>query len=119
MRRWSEEFQAPRNEVRLARLDLVDGQRESLPPGLYYLELNAPQVKARNAEYRPSRYMFVKSQLNLTLKQTRSEAWSGPRTWPAASRWPVCLSRCTRSPDQLEPVASRTPTGCCWSRICR
>jgi uncharacterized protein YfaS (alpha-2-macroglobulin family) len=74
VRKWSRQIQAPRNEVRLARLDLTREDGEPLPPGIYYLVLDAPEVQARAGDYQPSRYMFVRSRLNLTLKQTRTEA---------------------------------------------
>lgn len=72
--RWTLELKAPRNQLRLARLDLEDGQEKALPPGLYYLELSAPEIRAAMAKYQPERYMFIKSRLNLTLKQTETEA---------------------------------------------
>jgi uncharacterized protein YfaS (alpha-2-macroglobulin family) len=74
MRSWSQKVEAPRNKAQLDRLDLVDGTGRPLPSGLYYLQLSAPEVQRSQRDYRPSRYMFVKSGLNLTLKQTRSEA---------------------------------------------
>jgi uncharacterized protein YfaS (alpha-2-macroglobulin family) len=74
VRRWTQRVQAPRNTVRLARLDLLDDTGDPLSPGIYYLQLNAPEVAAKDRAYQPSRYMFVKSRLNLVLKQTRSEA---------------------------------------------
>jgi len=73
VRSWSQKVTAPRNQARLFRFDLADEKGRPLPPGLYYLQLSAPEVK-KGPNYRPSRYMFVKSRLNLTLKQTRSEA---------------------------------------------
>jgi uncharacterized protein YfaS (alpha-2-macroglobulin family) len=72
VRRWSQEVSVPRNEVHLARIDLVDDQDEPLPPGLYYLQLTSPQVE-KPPDYKPERFMFVKARLNLTLKQTRTE----------------------------------------------
>ena len=74
VRHWTQKVQAPRNQVRLARLDLIGGGGKPLPPGLYYLGLTAPEVKEKRRDYQPSRYMFVKSRLNLVLKQTRAEA---------------------------------------------
>ncbi|MGC9332989.1 MAG: Ig-like domain-containing protein [Anaerolineae bacterium] len=75
VRAWSRKVQAPRNEARLARIRLVDAEGEPLPPGLYYVELTSPEIQSVKATAdRVSRYMFVKSRLNLTLKQTRSEA---------------------------------------------
>jgi hypothetical protein len=68
VRRWSQEVEAQRNEVQLARVDLVDDQEEPLPPGLYYLQLTAPQVE-KPPDYKPERFMFVKARVNLTLKQ--------------------------------------------------
>ncbi|MCL7451450.1 MAG: Ig-like domain-containing protein [Anaerolineae bacterium] len=75
VRAWSRRVQAPRNEARLARLLLVDGEGDPLPPGLYYVQLTAPEIQSLSTtSSKLSRYMFVKSRLNLTLKQTRSEA---------------------------------------------
>lgn len=74
IRRWTQRVQAPRNQVRLARLELRTGDGQDLPPGLYYLQMSAPEVKQKTRDYRPSRYMFLKSRLNLVLKQTRTEA---------------------------------------------
>jgi uncharacterized protein YfaS (alpha-2-macroglobulin family) len=70
---WSLKVKPPRNEARLARLDLTGAKGQALPPGLYYLQLSAPEVKALVSDYKPARYMFVKSRLNLTLKQTQTE----------------------------------------------
>jgi uncharacterized protein YfaS (alpha-2-macroglobulin family) len=74
VRSWAVTVKPPRNQARLARLDLTDAKRQALPPGLYYLVLSAPEAKAESRDYRPSQYMFVKSRLNLTLKQTQAEA---------------------------------------------
>ncbi len=73
VRHWSQKVRVPRNEVHLIRLDLADSEGTPLPPGLYYLLLSAPEAKDFRPDYRPSRYMFVKSRLNLTLKQTQTE----------------------------------------------
>jgi uncharacterized protein YfaS (alpha-2-macroglobulin family) len=74
VRTWTQKVSAPRNQLSLARLPLTEDGKQPLPPGLYYLELSAPEIQAKNRDYRPSRYMFVKSQLSLVLKQTGSEA---------------------------------------------
>ena len=55
------------------RFELTDAKDQPLPAGLYYLLLKAPEVQKMPGG-RPSRYMFVKSGVNLTLKQSRSEA---------------------------------------------
>ena len=73
VRAWSQKVQAPRNEVGVTRLDLVDDDGQALPPGLYYVELTSPDLPKRR-DRRPARYLFSKSRLNLTLKQSRSEA---------------------------------------------
>jgi uncharacterized protein YfaS (alpha-2-macroglobulin family) len=74
VRRWTQKVQAPRNKSGLQRIALVDDEGEPLPPGLYYLEMSAPEIKANVKSYRPERFMFLKSALNLTLKQARTEA---------------------------------------------
>lgn len=73
VRSWTLPVKPPANEARLVRLDLTADGGEPLPPGLYYLQLSAPEVLVlRNGQ--PSRYMFVKSGINLALKQTPTEA---------------------------------------------
>ena len=75
VRAWSLKVSPPRNQPQLRAVNLRTGQNEPLPPGLYYLQLTAPESRAAaEGDYRPSRYMFVKSRLNLALKQTLSEA---------------------------------------------
>ncbi|MGQ9600094.1 MAG: Ig-like domain-containing protein [Anaerolineae bacterium] len=74
IRQWTQSVQAPRNQVRLACLDLRTGDGQDLPPGLYYLQMSAPEIKQKARDYQPSRYMFIKSALNLVLKQGRTEA---------------------------------------------
>jgi alpha-2-macroglobulin len=74
VRQWTRRLQAPRNRLQLAGFDLLGEGDKALEPGLYYLELTAPEVREANPYYQPSRYMFVKSRLHLSLKQTRSEA---------------------------------------------
>ena len=71
--RWLVQGETARNESHLLRLNLADADGVDLPPGLYYLEMRAPEIKARVTEYEPARYMFVKSRLNLALKQGQNE----------------------------------------------
>ncbi len=73
IRRWSQPVNAPRNEYRLVRLALTDAQGQELPPGLYYVQMQAPEVLRRDPKRAPQRYMFIKSRLNLTLMQSRYE----------------------------------------------
>ncbi len=75
VRAWSRKVNPPRNQVQLQAIRLRTEEGEPLPPGIYYLLLTAPEVKAAgDGASEPSRYMFVKSRLNLALKQTLSEA---------------------------------------------
>ncbi len=74
VRRWSAPVTPPRNVNRLIRLDMVDANAQQLPPGIYYLELTAPEVRSYDPEARPARYIFIRSRVNLTLKETRTES---------------------------------------------
>jgi uncharacterized protein YfaS (alpha-2-macroglobulin family) len=74
VRQWTQIVEGERNQFGMARVDLVDEAGDALRAGLYYVELSAPEVRERVKEYQPSRYMFVRSRLNLTLKQSRTQA---------------------------------------------
>jgi uncharacterized protein YfaS (alpha-2-macroglobulin family) len=74
VRSWSRRVGGARNEDHLARFELVPEGGAPLPPGVYYVELASPQVAEINRDYEPGKFMFVKSALNLALKQTRTEA---------------------------------------------
>ncbi|MFC2045934.1 Ig-like domain-containing protein [Chloroflexota bacterium] len=73
VRGWSQKVEVPRNEAHVARLDLVKDEDVPLTPGLYYVQLTAPEVE-KAADYRPESFMFVKERVNLTMKQTGAEA---------------------------------------------
>jgi uncharacterized protein YfaS (alpha-2-macroglobulin family) len=76
VRSWNLKVSPPRNRATLAQIALTAADGEVLPPGLYYLQLSAPEARAEvsGRSYKPSTFMFVRSRLNLTLKQTQSEA---------------------------------------------
>ncbi len=74
VRRWSAPVTPPRNKGRLMGLSLVDADGKQLPPGIYYLQLTSPETQQYSPKAGPARYIFVRSRVNLTLKQTRTEA---------------------------------------------
>ena len=65
--RWSIPVEAELNRIAYARTDVTE-EVGGLAPGLYYLELSAPEVE------RPSRQLLILSRTNLTLKVGQSEA---------------------------------------------
>lgn len=73
VRQWSEEVDAPLNETGMLSTKVASEEGGALAPGLYYLEVSAPEVKER-PYWRPSRQLMVVSRLNLTLKQGETEA---------------------------------------------
>jgi len=73
IRRWSVEVSAPSNKATMTRLELTDAEGNDLPPGLYYVELTAPEVRRRWPDQKPERLMLVRSRLHLVLKQSRNE----------------------------------------------
>ncbi|TEU13439.1 MAG: hypothetical protein E3J21_18660, partial [Anaerolineales bacterium] len=72
VRHWSKEVSAPLNETRIVGTAVESEEGAGLPPGLYYLEVTAPEVAERGRK--PSRVMMVVSGLNLALKQSQTEA---------------------------------------------
>ncbi|MBN1137508.1 MAG: Ig-like domain-containing protein [Anaerolineae bacterium] len=73
IRSWSQPVKPPRNTGTLFRFELTDAEDQPLPSGLYFLQLTAPEVQ-KMPNGRPSRYIFIKSGVNLTYKQTNDEA---------------------------------------------
>lgn len=74
VRRWSTPVDPPRNTARLIRLDLTDANGEQLPPGIYLLKVIAPEVQRYDINARPAQHVFIRSRINLTMKQTRTES---------------------------------------------
>ncbi|MHB1318107.1 MAG: Ig-like domain-containing protein, partial [Anaerolineae bacterium] len=74
VRQWSVYPDAPRNASALRGIAIVDAQGEQLPPGIYYLELSAPEVMARSDDARPEGFTLVRSATNLVLKQALTES---------------------------------------------
>ncbi len=74
VRSWATPVESPRNTSGLVRVDMVDANAEQLPPGIYLLRMSAPEVLLYDSDARPVQHVFVRSRLNLTLKQTRTEA---------------------------------------------
>jgi len=72
VRRWSKEVSAPLNKTRITGTVVESEEGAGLAPGLYYLEVTAPEVAERKEK--PSRVVMVVSRLNLTLKQSQTEA---------------------------------------------
>ncbi len=74
VRAWDMEAAPLRNTSELRRVDLVTDSGEKLPPGIYYLSMTSPEVIKHNPNMRPVTYVFIRSHINLTLKQTASES---------------------------------------------
>ncbi|MGD9099100.1 MAG: Ig-like domain-containing protein, partial [Anaerolineae bacterium] len=72
LRRWVENADAERNESALAWLQLAGPEGGALPPGIYYLEMTAPELV--HYEYGTSRHILVVSKTQLTLKIAQREA---------------------------------------------
>ncbi|NOZ27762.1 MAG: hypothetical protein GXP39_06885 [Chloroflexi bacterium] len=73
VRAWSVVVDVPPNELHTWQGFLTDADEQPLPPGLYLLELGAPEIRYTETR-RPSRQLLVISKLNLTLKHTNTEA---------------------------------------------
>ncbi|MGC9396859.1 MAG: Ig-like domain-containing protein, partial [Anaerolineae bacterium] len=74
VRSWAMPVDSPRNTSGLVRVDMVDANAEQLPPGIYLLRMSAPEVLRYDNDARPAQHVFIRSRLNLTLKQTLTEA---------------------------------------------
>jgi uncharacterized protein YfaS (alpha-2-macroglobulin family) len=73
VRQWSEAADAPLNQTGILSTKVASEEGGTMAPGLYYLELTAPEVL--ELPYgRPSSQIMVVSRLNLTLKQGETEA---------------------------------------------
>lgn len=72
LRQWSQAIEAPLNKTAATPIDLAPGGG-TLPPGLYLLDVNSPQLRADYGPY-ARRHVLVVSNINLTLKTSGSEA---------------------------------------------
>jgi len=73
VRQWSEDADTPLNQMGLLSTKVASEEGGIMAPGLYYLELTAPEVQEL-PYWRPSKQIMVVSRLNLTLKQGETEA---------------------------------------------
>jgi hypothetical protein len=71
LREWTLPVDAPLNESRYALVSLAEGGG-ALPPGLYFLEASAPEVR-RQEWWEPSRHVLVVSRIHLTQKLAQRE----------------------------------------------
>ena len=70
LRQWSAEVEAPLNQVALLPMSITLETGERLAPGLYYLEVGAPDL----AQDERSRHIMIVSTANAMFKQTETEA---------------------------------------------
>ena len=69
LRKWRETVDAPLNERKYARIDLVEGGG-ALQPGFYLIELDSPDLKDRDWK---ERHLLIVSTVNLTIKSAQDE----------------------------------------------
>ncbi|HNS51882.1 MAG TPA: Ig-like domain-containing protein [Anaerolineae bacterium] len=74
VRSWTVELDTPRNKAGRQPVYLDGEDGPALPPGIYYLQMAAPEIEAKDKNYQPWRWTFIKTRLNLALKQTQTEA---------------------------------------------
>ncbi|MGC9399998.1 MAG: Ig-like domain-containing protein [Anaerolineae bacterium] len=72
LRAWSQPLDLAPNVGAAYRVPLEE--EDALPPGLYVLEMEAPETLAEYPDRSPESFLFVKSGVNLTLKQTQNES---------------------------------------------
>ncbi len=70
VRRWTVPVEAPLNDARYKRIYLSEDEGP-LPPGLYFLQASAPEIRQR---WGASRHILVVSRTHLTLKLAQREA---------------------------------------------
>lgn len=73
VQQWTVPVDQSRNTDALIPIPLRSNAATPLPPGIYYLRLTAPEVLAASPDQAPERLLFVKSGLNLTLKESETE----------------------------------------------
>ena len=73
IRAWSVDVNPPPNQDQLIRLDMLTAEGLQLPPDIYYVIMTAPERLVFKPDTQPSTYTFIRSHINLTLKQTPNE----------------------------------------------
>ena len=74
LREWSVRLDAPRNLTQLRKISLTDATGEQLPPGIYLLRVDSPELRELYPDSEPTTYMFIRSRINLLLKQAETQA---------------------------------------------
>lgn len=111
VRSWTEEADAGWNETALARIKPAGPEAGALPPGIYYLELNAPEL-GRQDYGPPSRHVLIVSKTQLTLKIGQREAlvWATDlQSGEPVSNLPIALS--AQNPAEGETSATTDGDG--------
>jgi len=70
--RWSQAVETPRNQTQTTPFSLTEGDGQPLSPGVYFVRLWAPGLPVGQEYWQ--RFMFVRSRINLTMKQSHTEA---------------------------------------------
>ena len=73
LHQWTVQLSTARNVSELTRLDMIDEKDEQLLPGIYYIEVTAPELLQEDDDERPAHYTFIRSKTNLLLKQASGE----------------------------------------------
>jgi hypothetical protein len=75
VRSWSVPIEKTSNEANATPIDLAEGGGGLLDPGLYWIEVNSPQIKVQESYYRyDQRRLIVASKIHFTLKTAAGEA---------------------------------------------
>ncbi len=89
VREWQVRLEAPLNRQQNTPVALGESSEGKLEPGIYLLELDAPELD-RDTYWRNQRHILVVSRLSLTLKTGARRRSSGPQVCPMDSRCPTC-----------------------------
>ncbi|MGC9349462.1 MAG: Ig-like domain-containing protein, partial [Anaerolineae bacterium] len=73
VREWNERLESPLNQQSYTVLDLTEEPGGTLSPGVYLLDVTSPDLD-RDSYRRQQRHVLVVSELNLTLKHSRTNA---------------------------------------------
>lgn len=117
IRQWTVEVEPPLNQDKLLRVEMVTPDEEQLPPGLYYLSLTSPEVLESYPLAKPYTHIFIRSRINLMMKQSTAETLVWATDLATGEPVPELPLRLNSEEEGWHNPGTTDSNGLCWTRL--